>query len=307
MGGGGGGSYDDSDLDQLKQKLRESETQTANTEHEARVADLLGHLLAEFNDRDPEPVIRHLDEIQRALEKELDGMVNLLFGGSILKHTDVDGLSDVDSLVILDSCELAEESPDAAKDYFVKRLQDRFPKTDITAGRLAVTIRFSDAEIQLLPAISCKDHVKIADVGGHNWAEIKPRAFTKVLTDTNQRVGKKVVPVIKLAKAIIATLPDKHQISGYHAESLAVEVFKNYGGVQNPQAMLKHYFETASDLVRQPIRDRTGQSVHVDDYLGTANSLERSIVSDAFGRVSRRISKADSASSIDEWRQLFKE
>jgi len=70
--------------------------------------------------------------------------------------------------------------------------------------------------------------------------------------------------------------------------------------------MLKHFFLEASSSVRQPIRDRTGQSVHVDDYLGSSNSLERRIISDAFARVHRRLKNADNAGSLAEWEKLFK-
>jgi CRISPR/Cas system-associated exonuclease Cas4 (RecB family) len=305
--GGSGSSYFGSDLDTLRQKLRESEKRTEDTKYEAEVANVLAGLLTQYNDRDIEAINRHLDEIKRALEKEIEGTVNLLFGGSVAKHTYVDGLSDVDSLVILDSCDLANGSPDAAKEYFAQRLLERFPKTDVEVGRLAVTVRFSDAEIQLLPAISCQRDVKIADQTGHNWAQIKPKNFTEVLTRTNQQAGGKVVPIVKLAKAIIVNLPEKHRISGYHAESLAVEIFKNYSGEQKPKVMLEHYFQQASLLVQQPIRDRTGQSVHVDDYLGAPNSLERQLVSDAFSRVYRRMNNADNAGSIDQWHKLFGE
>jgi predicted nucleotidyltransferase len=304
---GGRSSYFKSDLDDLKQKLRASDESTENSEYEAHVASLLASQLTAFNDRDDEAIDRHLTEIKRALEKELEDTVDLMFGGSVAKQTYVDGLSDIDSLVILDNCDLAGGTPDEAKEYFARRLRERFPKTKVKEGNLAVTVRFADAEIQLLPAISCERNVKIADSSGHRWSEINPRGFTKVLRETNQRSGKKVIPIIKLAKGIIANLPGKHRISGYHAESLAVEIFKNYNGDLTPKAMLRHYFHESSRRVQQPIRDRTGQSVHVDDYLGASNSLERKIVSDAFDRVSRRMSNADSAGSVEEWSRLFGE
>lgn len=303
--GGGGGDYFKSDPETLRQRLRESEQGTEDTQYEAEVSNVLSALLTQYNDRDREAIDRHLDEIKKALEKDLEGTIDLLFGGSVAKHTYIDGFSDIDSLVILDSCELADGSPEAAKEYFAQQLQERFPKTKVEVGRLAVTIHFSDAVIQLLPAISCENDVKIADRTGVNWSQIKPKEFTGVLSRTNQQVGNKAVPVVKLAKAIIANLPEKQQISGYHAESLAVEIFKNYNGEQKPKAMLEYYFQKASQLLQQPIRDRTGQSVHADDYLGTPNSLERRIVSDAFSRVYRRMNNADNASSIDEWHKLF--
>lgn len=306
MGGSGGGSLIPADTNKLVQKLRESEETTQDKEHEATVDDFLKSCLTEFNDRNHEDINRHLDEIKKALEKDIEGTIDLLFGGSVAKHTYVDGLSDIDSLVILNKSELADGSPQEAKEYFADRLRERYSSTDIQVGDLAVTLRFSDGiEIQLLPAVSAASHIKIADRNGDKWARIRPKDFTNVLTKINQRVGQKVVPVIKLAKAIIKALPEKHQISGYHAESLAIEAFRDYKGSLRPREMLKHFFRESSQRVRSPILDRTGQSVHVDDYLGGPPSLERKIVADAFGRVSRRMDNADNARSVEAWRKLF--
>lgn len=305
MGGsGGGGGYIRSEPEKLVRKIRQSDEQTKDKEYEAEVEHHLDSLLKQYNDRNTEAINRHLEEIRKALEKDLEGTVDMLYGGSVAKHTYVDGLSDVDSLAVLDSCELADGSPVDAKEYFARRLRERFPSTDIDVGRLAVTVRFSDAEVQLLPAVSCRSNVQIPDASGKTWSEINPEGFRKALTRTNQANGGKVVPVIKLAKAIINNLPEKQRISGYHAESAAVEAFKNYTGEQRLKPMLQHYFQTAANLVRQPIRDRTGQSVHVDDDLGAPNSLDRRIVSDAMGRISRRMSNANNAGSVDEWRKM---
>jgi predicted nucleotidyltransferase len=306
MGGGGGGYFRPrTDPEKLKQKLRDSEARTIDARYEAEIAGFLASLLTKFNDRNNDAINRHLAEIKKALEKELEGTLDLLFGGSVAKHTYVDGLSDIDSLVIINSCELSNQPPDILKKYFAQRIRERFPKSEVEVGKLAVTVRFVDAEIQLLPAVSCKNHVKIVDKTGREWSLINPEKFSSVFTKINQQIGRKVVPAVKLAKAIISNLPEKHQVSGYHAESLAVEIFKNYSGGLKPKSMLKYYFQEASKKVLQPIRDRTGQSVHVDDYLGAPNSLERRIVSDAFARVYRRIKNADNASSLDDWKTLF--
>ncbi|MBA7651061.1 hypothetical protein ES703_58876 [subsurface metagenome] len=308
MGGSGsGGRYFRSDIDSIRKKLHDSENKTEDTQYESEIANILASLLVKYNDRNTEAINIHLTEIKNALQKELEGTIDILFGGSVAKHTYVDGLSDIDSLVILDNCELADNPPGEAMNYLSQRLRERFPKTEVHVGKMAVTIRFSDAEIQLLPAISCRKEIKIGNRTGNGWAQINPKQFTGALTEINQQLGNKLIPVVKLAKAIIANLPEKHQISGYHAESLAVEMFKDYTEQYRPKTMLKYYFQQASELVQRPIPDYTGQSVHVDEYLGAANSLERKIVSDAYSRVYRRMSNADNARISDEWHKLFGE
>src|SRR5258707_6172738 len=43
-------------------------------------------------------------------------------------------------------------------------------------------------------------------------------------------------------------------------------------GEMTTSAMLPAYFERARELILAPMRDSTGQSVHVDEYLGSANN-----------------------------------
>jgi hypothetical protein len=305
MGGSGGGAYFQSKPEAILKKLRESEGKTRDEEYEAKVASYLGGLLGNFNDRDSSGIQRHLDEIRAALGKDLAGSVDLKFGGSVSKRTYVEGLSDVDALVMLDNCTLADGSPGEALKYFCDRLRERFPKTAISEGQLAVTVRFADAEIQLLPAVSCRGAVKIADPRGEGWSRIKPQEFAGILSDVNEKAGYKVVPVVKLAKAIVAMLPAQHRISGYHAESLGVAIFRNYEGPLRPKDMLRRFFTEASTRVLTPMADTTGQSVHVDDYLGSGESVKRRVVSDAFGRIARRMHNADVASAVDSWKNLF--
>jgi hypothetical protein len=303
--GGEGGGYFNSDPKATMRALKASQEKAQDDQYVVQCNNLLSSYLSNYNDRDQEAISRHLEGIKYALENELEGTIDLKFGGSVSKHTFINGLSDVDSLVMLDNCELSEQPPDSAKEYLLSRLKERFPNTEITAGQLAVTVKFDDAEIQLLPAVSCKDHVKIADETGSRWTEIRPKEFSRVLSQLNQEKAGKVIPVIKLAKAIISTLPERHRISGYHSESLAVELFREYKTELRTKEMLKHYFAEGAQHLLRPIKDRTGQSVHVDDSLGAENSLERRIVSDAFSRIARRMNNADAAGRVEDWKNIL--
>ena len=69
--------------------------------------------------------------------------------------------------------------------------------------------------------------------------------------------------------------------------------------------MLPYFFKRASELVLKPMADRTGQSVHVDQYLGEAGSPERLGMSHLLTRVHQRMVNASAAKSRDRWRDLF--
>jgi hypothetical protein len=178
---------------------------------------------------------------------------------------------------------------------------------EVSKGRLAVTLRKGELEIQVLPAVRDDGSTRIPGASGDRWSKIDPKAFFRKLTATNPRLGGKVVPVIKLAKIINSQQPEGLQLTGYHVESLAVEAFKAYGSALNPKAMLEHLFDASRSLVLTPIRDKTGQSVHVDGYLGPANSTNRKEVAAALNRIHRRMRNADHARDEDQWLEPFGE
>ena len=164
MGGGGGGGGvswpRDTSPDDI---LRAASTVEQRASYEADLHVYLQDLLVDFNDRDIDQVNIHLDTIENALNKEQIGSISLSYGGSIKKHTYVDGLSDIDILATIDKTTLANEPPRRVLEYFADRLHERLPDTDIKIGTLAVTVRFSDGhEIQVLPAIKTKTGIRIA-------------------------------------------------------------------------------------------------------------------------------------------------
>ena len=148
--------------------------------------------------------------------------------------------------------------------------------------------------------------VKIPSARQDNrWSEIDPKAFQAALTKRNQQCGQQLVPTIKLAKAIIGQLPEAQQLSGYHIESLAIDAFRGYTGTKTVAAMVPFFFEKARERVLRPITDKTGQSVHVDAYLGAADSAARVSASHLLGRLSKRISNATAANSLTDFKSLF--
>lgn len=307
MGGGGGGSggFLGSAPQTVAQSIRDLETKAKTEQFESDVAALLGDVLASANDRDAEAVGTHLEEIRTALGKDIEGSVDLLFGGSVSKKTYVDGVSDVDALVVLNDSDLVGRSPKEVCDYFLARLRERFPNTEISPDGFALDVRFGDVTVQIVPVIRRGPDYLLPNADCSAWSHVRPKAFTDALTTVNKACANKVVPTIKLSKALMASLPDGRRISGYHAELLAAQIFSDYQGSLTPKAMVQHFFAQAPKLVREPMRDPTGQSRFVDDHLGPANSLERLTIADSLDRIGRRLRNADGAQSVEQWRELF--
>jgi hypothetical protein len=169
---------------------------------------------------------RHWIRSKGVLERHIEGSLDPMFGGSVRKHTFVDGISDVDALLVLRDPSLKTKSPEKVLDHFERKVRKEMAGWELSRGKLAITLRREGLEIQVLPAIREDSQTRIPAARGDSWSEINPKAFFRKLSDTNSRFGGKVVPVIKLAKIINDRQPEPLQPTGYHIESLAIEAFK---------------------------------------------------------------------------------
>ena len=235
--------------------------------------------LRDYNNRDVDAINRHIRGLGSALGQTDDDVIYTRFGGSVRRHTYVNGLSDVDLLLIVNDSSLAGLTPNEIIRRMAGRIRQRMPTTNVTEGNLAVTIRYADGhEIQVLPAIRTPNGVRIANPSNGSWSGVlHPERFIQKLTQVNQARNGQVIPTIKLAKVLADrhVQSDRDKITGYHMESLAIEAFKNYQGPTNLKSMLLHLIDYSSNAVGQPIRDTTGQSRYVDDYLGPPGSPQR--------------------------------
>lgn len=307
--GGGGGRYSSTFSGNMQEKMKESIRKTHGEAFKTSVSDEIKEILSEYNNRESEIIQDHLNEIKEIIAEEIEGTIDLKFGGSVSKSTYVNGLSDIDTLVIIDKTELSTSSPTEVLEYIKSRLEGNLSEVNsITAGNLAVTIDFLDGNnIQILPAIKQGQGFKIPSVGGEKWSNlIRPDKFTSRLTEVNQSLNNNVVPVIKLAKGIISQFPEDQQLKGYHIESMAIKAFQRYPNEKNQtkQEMLKHFFEKAKEYVKTPIKDRSNQSIHVDDYLDT--SSKRSTASNNLNNVFELMERADSSCSTSDWSKILR-
>ena len=296
MGGSGGfGGYTNHDYYNI------SVTESESSQREIDINRMLEDILKEYNSRDVASIGKHLEEIEKALGRSLDGVEKILFGGSISKSTYIEGLSDVDALVILDKSIYSRANPTELKTAFVEMLRKRFPKTEISVGNLAVTVHFSDYTVQLLPALQKGKKFCIADKKANGWTNpIDVKAFTSKLTAVNENNSDKVVPVIKIVKALYSHLPEEYKLSGYHIEAMAVEMFTSYSGRHTLHDMTQYYLDKAKDMVKEPTHDITGQSGTIDSYFGDYNSISRQKLSQHLKEISERFKNSDSTTIKNE-------
>jgi hypothetical protein len=299
MSGGGGGS--DLPSRPAADLRRETESEAERLELDAGVNRMLIDTLKTLNDRDTDATNTYLDEIREALEDQVEEIETLLYGGSVAKHTYVDGLSDIDSLVIIAAT--ADTTPQELREDFAEALRSTLgPFAKVSVGDMAVSVEYRDGTvIQLLPAIRDDQGLAISSPKSDSWKRIEPERFAKRLTEVNGAVAGNAVPVIKLAKSALRALPETDRPSGYHVEALAIAAFNGYKGSMALKDMLAHFFMSAAENVSRPIKDVTGQSPAVDEYLGRADSPTRGFLRNNLLRLARRL---ENARSVEEWRDL---
>lgn len=303
--GGSGSSYTNLNTDRLTELVRDQANESAQ-QFEAELAAYLSKLRSTFA-RDAELVRERLDKAKEALQGETEYAYDLLFAGSVAKHTYVDGFSDIDTLLVINDSKFEHSGPEEILDSIQGILRAKLPENVVVDhGAMAVSIKYpDDMVIQLLPALRTDAGVKVPSSRRAGWADIEPDGFRQALTSSNERCGGKLIPTIKLAKAVIANMPEEYRLTGYHVESLAIAAFKVYEGKKTTETMLPLLFEHARRLVLSPIKDSTGQSVHVDEYLGTENSALRQSVSHLLGGIAKRMRNASAGKSQAQWEAMF--
>ena len=125
-------------------------------------------------------------------ESHIEGTIDQLFGGSVAKHTYVDGLSDVDCLLFLDDTELEDHTPRGALTRLEGMITKALPPgARASMGRMAVTIDYADGmQLQLLPAIKMTNgRLKVPSSLRDDWSHINPTAFQSALTQRNEQCG----------------------------------------------------------------------------------------------------------------------
>ena len=262
-------------------------------------------LLLGYNRRNTKALTRHLESLCRFLREEGNHVVQTMFGGSVQKGTYVTGLSDVDVLLIVNESSLVNQSPSDVIEYVRDTIQRRLQNNSITAGRLAVTVDYADGtEIQMLPAIRTRTAgVRIAESGSTHWSNVvHPERFAEKLAEVNSARDGRVVPVVKLAKAMADCFitRESRKIIGYHMESLAIDAFKGYQGALDPTSMLIHFLEHSIEAVKRPITDSTGQSRFVDEYLGPADSKLRERASMYFGQMRGKVNSCKTRATFND-------
>ncbi|GAI24163.1 unnamed protein product, partial [marine sediment metagenome] len=225
MGGSGGGGYTPRTEQQTESTIQSARRATEYADYEAAVSERLRDLLAAYNERDTDTINNRLEQVKEVLADYMESSVFLRFGGSVSKHTYIDGISDVDCLCFLDPSKFAADSPQQLLKEFENLLRQVMGKrADVERGAISIKLKYKDGpELQILPALRTASGVRIPAYEEDAWSQVvHPQRFAQGLTDLNQKLSGKLVPVIKLVKPVMNNLEPK--MKGYHIEALAERI-----------------------------------------------------------------------------------
>ena len=308
MGGGGGSNKSGRDYSSP------TETEEVNAdikrEFEETLASLIADKLREINNRNDALCQQRLADLKGEIINLFDDVITLNYAGSVKKHTYIEGASDID--VILQIKELTNEAvtPSQVLENVRGQIGEALREdAKVSVGDTAVTVKYSDGmEIQIVPGVKTSASGSLKIPSGRDtekWSAIDSKKFTDALTKRNKQCSNQLVPAIKLAKLAIHNANLHDRISGYHIEAMAIDIFRGYKGSTKTSDILRHFFEKAPAVVLKPIKDKTGQSVNVDTYLGRGGSEERKTLSRLLNGLHRRMNSASLKHEKEELEQLF--
>jgi SMODS domain-containing protein len=164
--------------------------------------------------------------VRAAIERSLT-MHEAFLTGSYRRQTLIAPMrdADVDIMVVLDRT-YRRRRPRGVLDLVKDTLHDTYPSSKISRNGQAVTIRFSDFTVDVVPAFTPwwdSDSLDICNSGDDSWIRTNPRKHIEISSKVNQRTAGLLVPSVKMLKAWNRSAG--RPLRNFHLETLAWKVF----------------------------------------------------------------------------------
>jgi Second Messenger Oligonucleotide or Dinucleotide Synthetase domain len=132
--------------------------------------------------------------------------------------------ADVDIVVVLDGG-YRRRGPRAVLDLVKDTLREQYQTSQISRNGQAVTIRFSDFTVDVVPAFGVWWESGVLDIcnsGDGSWIRTSPQKHIEISSKVNKRADGLVVPAVKMLKAWNRTAG--RPLRSFHPEVLAWKV-----------------------------------------------------------------------------------
>src|SRR6202000_3049858 len=158
-------------------------------------------------------------------------------------------------------------------DLVKKTLKQTYTSTpDISRDGQAVTIRFTDFVVDVVPAFN-------RNGGGYiipnsitkSWISTDPKKHDDLFSDPNKIHNGILVPLIKMIKSWNRN-NNKH-FNSFHLEVLALQIFTNVTISDYPSG-LRFFFDKEKDLINKQNLDPAGYGGDIGAYINTAEKIQ---------------------------------
>ena len=208
----------------------------------------------------------HKNSITRRLEDHFD-LKQLFYSGSANNGTSVSYLSDVDFFAKISTNKLKENSASSLREI-KECLQGRYPNTSIYVDSPAVVLDFGAGvwdTAEVIPAdyVGTKESKNVYDIpdGSGGWMRSSPSLHNSYVTAENNRLGKKLKPLIRFLKAwkYYCNVP----ISSFYLELRATKWMEREVSIEY-DIDLKTILKKLDDVGLASIQDPKGVSGYVN-------------------------------------------
>lgn len=253
-------------------------------------------------------------EVRRRLSSHLY-IPNSFLTGSYARHTKIHPLNDIDVMFVrndhrvLVSTDGAGIQPFQALDQVVSAAQQSYPQAKVTRQSRSVNLDMQahNFGFDLIPAwLRNPTGYWIPDLDRNTWIPTNPEAHDQRLTDANERCGRMLIPLIKMAKHWSRNNLDL--LRSFHLELICAAIFLSRQPV-NFQHGIGLFLYHLSSFVDVPMMDPIYGSSRVDEELSgdRRSHLLRRVTYDSDNSVAAlRFEKAGtSGDAIEAWKRIF--
>lgn len=192
----------------------------------------------------------------------------------------------------------------------VKRLLKRtYPQTpDISRNGQAVTIRFSDFNVDLVPCFHRSGGGFLIPNGiDQRWISTNPIMHVEILQAADQSHNSDLVPMIKMIKAWNRSIGQ--YFNSFHLEVLSLMIFENIT-ISDFSSGARFFFDKGIELITKKNPDPAGFHDDIGAYLNTTEKIDqaRTRFETAFNRATRAERFANDGNirlAIEEWQKIF--
>jgi hypothetical protein len=253
--------------------------------------------------------------VRAAVENSL-GIIDSFLTGSYARSTMIAPLkeADVDVFVVLKPQYFHHYNnqnggPPGLLELVKRTIKRTYPTTpDISRNGQAVTIRFSDFVVDVVPAFERQGGgFLIPNSITRNWLSTDPKKHVEIAAAANVAHNGDLVPLIKMIKAWNRNAG--RYFRSFHLEVLALRILDRVAISDFPSGM-RYFFDKGRDLITKQNPDPAGYGGDVGNYINTQENIQEATAK--FNLAYDRALKAEDFAardrileSVDEWRKIF--